>query len=130
MSQKADIILDLNPLPTIIAHTNDWTQVWVNLIKNALEALSNSTTDQPRIKITSFSKAKYIVIAIEDNGPGIPKALSQKIFQPNVTTKINGLTFGLGLGLSIVQRIVQSYNGEISVKSKEGQTIFTIQIPI
>lgn len=130
MSQKADIILDLSPLPTIIAHTNDWTQVWVNLIKNAFEALSNSTTDQPRIKITSFSKAKYIVITIEDNGPGIPKALSQKIFQPNVTTKINGLTFGLGLGLSIVQRIVQSYNGEISVKSKEGQTVFTIEIPI
>jgi signal transduction histidine kinase len=67
---------------------------------------------------------------VEDNGPGIPKSLRQKIFQPNVTTKVNGLTFGLGLGLSIVQRIVESYNGEISVESEEGKTTFTVNIPI
>lgn len=130
MTQKVDLILELDPLPAIIAHPNDWTQVWVNLIKNAIEALISSKTPQPHIKIASYHKDKMLSIVVEDNGPGIPKSLQQKIFQPNVTTKVNGLTFGLGLGLSIVQRIVESYSGEISVESKEGKTAFTVNIPI
>jgi signal transduction histidine kinase len=53
-----------------------------------------------------------------------------KIFQPNFTTKKGGLSFGLGLGLSIVQRLIDSYNGKIKVDSKKGNTKFTIQIPV
>jgi signal transduction histidine kinase len=130
MTHKVELDLDLTPLPDITAHANDWTQVWVNLIKNAIEALSNHGTEYPCIKIASFYKDKMVSVTVEDNGPGIPKSLRQKIFQPNVTTKVNGLTFGLGLGLSIVQRIVESYNGEISVESEEGKTTFTVNIPI
>lgn len=130
MTQKVDLNLDLNPLPNITAHANDWTQVWVNLIKNAIEALTSNQTKKPCITVKTKQKGKMVTVKVEDNGPGIPQSLRQKIFQPNVTTKVNGLTFGLGLGLSIVQRIVESYNGEISVESEEGKTTFTVNIPI
>ncbi len=130
ISQHIEISLDLQDVPEITAHTNDWVQVWVNLIKNAIEALISSNTQKPLIKVSSFVKNKKIWINIEDNGPGIPSVLQKKIFQPNVTTKVNGLTFGLGLGLSIVQRIVQSYNGEIELESAPGKTIFSICIPV
>jgi len=53
-----------------------------------------------------------------------------KIFRPNFTTKKGGLSFGLGLGLSIVQRLVDSYNGKIQVHSKPGKTRFIVKIPI
>jgi signal transduction histidine kinase len=130
MSERVELELELNPLPNVTAHANDWTQVWVNLIKNAIEALTSYGTEHPFIRITSFFKDKMVSVVVEDNGPGIPKSLRQKIFQPNVTTKVDGLTFGLGLGLSIVQRIVESYNGEINVESEEGKTTFTVNIPI
>ncbi len=129
LSQPVDIKLQLGTLPTVTAHANDWTEVWVNLIKNAIEALNGSQTDHPLVTISSSFHQQHIWVSIEDNGPGIPPSLRHKIFQPNVTTKIDGLTFGLGLGLSIVQRIVQSYNGEVIVESEKGNTKFTVKIP-
>lgn len=130
LSEGVDIQLDLHELPEVTAHANDWTEVWVNLIKNAIEALKGSETPDPQIRISSKVDHKNVAINIEDNGPGIPKSLRQKIFQPNVTTKVNGLTFGLGLGLSIVQRIVNSYNGTIEVESEKGKTVFSVSIPV
>ncbi len=130
LNHKVEIQQHLQPIPTVIAHANDWTEVWVNIIKNAIEALAGSHTEEPVIKISTYFQDQHIWVAIEDNGPGIPQSLKQKIFQPNVTTKIDGLTFGLGLGLSIVQRIVQSYNGDIVVDSQKGRTVFTVKIPV
>ncbi|MCB0298951.1 MAG: histidine kinase, partial [Calditrichaeota bacterium] len=67
---------------------------------------------------------------VEDNGPGIPEDIRANIFQPNFTTKVEGLSFGLGLGLTIVQRLVDSYSGKISVTSKPGKTVFKILLPV
>ena len=61
--------------------------------------------------------------------PGVPKDLHEKIFRPNFTTKKKGLSFGLGLGLTIVRRIVDSYGGRIRLESVPGHTVFTIIIP-
>ena len=60
----------------------------------------------------------------------IPEILWSYIWQPDVTTKEKGIEFGLGLGLTIVERIVKSYSGEIKVQSRPGETVFIISLPV
>ena len=90
----------------------------------------NAEVKQPKLIIETGKKRGLAWISVTDNGPGIPEETRQKIFQPNFTTKKGGLSFGLGLGLAIVQRLVDSYNGKIEVNSKKGRTNFTIRIPV
>ncbi len=78
---------------------------------------------------TRESKGK-ILVTIANNGPEIDEATRRKIFRPNFTTKKGGLSFGLGLGLSIVKRIIAGYNGSIVVKSDSEKTIFRIKLPV
>lgn len=127
-----EVNVDLKPgnLPDILANNGELIQIWVNIIKNGCESMINSNTENPEINIHTKTKGKNIYIEIADNGPGISEELKEKIFQPNFTTKKGGLSFGLGLGLSIVQRLVDSYTGKISVESKPGKTKFIIQLPI
>lgn len=122
--------LDLGELPPLTANANDWVQVWVNLLKNAQEAMENAETPRPAIWLKSHCTGAQIVFSVTDNGPGIPVSLQKKVFQPNVTTKKKGLDFGLGLGLSIVSRIVETYQGTIELDSRAGKTTFTIRLPI
>lgn len=114
---------------TMLAHRGDLVQVWINIIKNACESLGSSNTKDPAIDIKLTDAGKNFLVIISDNGPGISKDLLPTIFQPNVTTKVTGLSFGFGLGLPIIKKIVESYDGSISVNSRPGHTEFIIQLP-
>jgi C4-dicarboxylate-specific signal transduction histidine kinase len=120
---------ELGELPTIYGNHGEFVQVWINIIKNACEAMQQAGTTDPTILIKTKKRKKSIRITLQDNGPGIPKHIKAKIFQPSFTTKVGGLSFGLGLGLSIVQRLVSSYDGKVNVKSQPGETSFIIEIP-
>ena len=124
--KKVKVELEVDDSMTIMAREGDLIQIWVNLIKNALESLLNSTTKDPKITILSEITSRHFHIKIIDNGPGIPPKLLPTIFQPNVTTKISGLSFGLGLGLSIVQKIITEYGGTISANSEPRHTEFKV----
>jgi C4-dicarboxylate-specific signal transduction histidine kinase len=113
----------------VTANKGELVQIWVNLIRNACESMQNAEIKDPELTIETSRKRGYVWVAVSDNGPGIPEDLHQKIFQPNFTTKIGGLSFGLGLGLTIVQRLVDSYGGKIEVASKPGKTTFTVKLP-
>jgi hypothetical protein len=128
--RKIRVVFDAGELPPLTANRGELVQVWVNLIKNAIESLNNSRTPDPEIRIRTRVAKKQIAVDISDNGPGVPPEIADRIFQPNFTTKVEGLSFGLGLGLSIVQRIVNSYNGTIALKSTPGNTVFTVRIPV
>lgn len=125
-----EVQIDAGDIPELVVSPSDWLQVWINLIKNAAEALISAQTPKPRIRISTDLDGQAVRVRIADNGPGIPPELAERIFQPHVTTKRDGLDFGLGLGLTIVERIVQSYQGKLSVSSKPGETIFTLHLPI
>ena len=115
-------------LPVIKGSVTEWVQVWVNIIKNACDAMQ--TTADPAIDIhTRYSKQR-LFITVANNGPEIDEATRRKIFQPSFTTKKDGLSFGLGLGLAIVKRIVSSNGGTIVVKSNHDTTIFRIKLPV
>ncbi len=125
---------DTEDCPPICADMTEMVQIWVNIIKNACDALKLAATPEPTIRlklrvIPSGTLSGFISVEIEDNGPGIPKSAQQKIYHPDYTTKKNGLQFGLGLGLAIVKRLIDSYGAEISLTSVPGQTRFTVHIP-
>ncbi|MEQ8713030.1 MAG: ATP-binding protein [Cyclobacteriaceae bacterium] len=120
---------EFDELPTIYGNSGEFVQVWINIIKNACEAMQQAGTPEPTLFVVTKKRKKDIRIILRDNGPGIPKHIKAKIFQPSFTTKVGGLSFGLGLGLSIVQRLITSYEGKITVKSQPGETSFIIEIP-
>jgi signal transduction histidine kinase len=100
------------------------SQVWTNLIDNAIDA----SPEGAEIEVRTWSEPEFLAVSIGDHGSGIPVELRAKIFEPFFTTKPVGT--GTGLGLEIVKRIVtQSFGGKIDVDSKPGDTQFVIRLP-
>lgn len=96
-----------------------------NLIRNSVQAVSPKK--QGVIKISIVVEKGTVLLTITDNGSGIPEEMKQKLFTPNFTTKSSGM----GLGLSIVKRIVETANGSIWFESEEGKgTRFFIEYPV
>jgi PAS domain S-box-containing protein len=104
-------------------------QVFVNLFNNSIDAIERFGRIIVRTKIKSFSnKRKSIVVEVEDNGPGIPKEILSKIFDPFYTTKDAG--HGTGLGLSTVFTILEKHNGHVRVDTeRETGARFVITLP-
>jgi signal transduction histidine kinase len=128
-SYGVDVELDRRePLPEIMADPEQLKEVFVNILVNACEALS----DGGRIVIreeegTTDSLDKAAVIRVSDNGRGIPESVQDKLFQPFFSTKEEGT----GLGLSIAMRIVEDHGGMIGLESREGQgATFIITLPV
>ena len=101
-------------------------QVLLNLINNAAKAMGKNQTAK-RIQIASYCKDERLFIQVSDSGPGIPKELRDKVFDPFFTTHNDGS----GIGLSIAQRIVADHNGTIEIlSSKWGGATLSVELPI
>lgn len=111
-------------LPTIYTYSDELSQVWTNLLSNAIHAMNGKGTLDISIKQINDN----IVINFTDSGKGIPPEIIDKIFQPFFTTKPEGQ--GTGLGLDICKKIIEKHYGTISVTSQPGQTTFTVSLPI
>ncbi|MFC2107425.1 ATP-binding protein, partial [Bacteroidota bacterium] len=110
---------------SIKADKKQLLRVFNNLIKNSTQALSDNPDGKIDISLTQ--EADNYHISIRDNGPGIPEEISNKIFSPNFTTK----TSGMGLGLAIVNSIIESYGGSITFESEVHKgTVFHIKLPV
>ncbi len=131
LTKHIEVVSELDEqLPLTEACPGELVQVWINLIKNAIESLLANKTEYPKVSVKTGVTRNRIRVRITDNGPGIPTDLYEKVFQPNFTTKVGGLSFGLGLGLTIVKRIINEHNGSIDLTSCPGHTSFIIGIPI
>jgi C4-dicarboxylate-specific signal transduction histidine kinase len=129
LTKPVNVKVDKQTEGKLWASPGDLVQVWVNLIKNACESMVQSGTQPPLLSILITEEEPVYTATITDNGGGINPETMKKIFEPNFTTKVNGLSFGLGLGLSIVKKIIDSYKGSVRVTSKPGETSFIIQLP-
>lgn len=127
---SVQVQLKMSEVPTITGNLGEFVQIWVNLINNACEAMCHLVNHDHQLLIKSYASNKNIMVEIKDNGLGIPQKSIDAIFYPNYTTKIHGLSFGLGLGLSIVKRIINEYKGAITVDSSRTGTSFMVKIPI
>ena len=111
-------------VPLICAYGGELNQVWTNLIDNAIDAMNGSG----ELLVRTCRELDTVVVDIGDNGPGVPPEIQSRIFEPFFTTKSVGE--GTGLGLDTVVRIVQKHHGRIDLKSKPGDTRFTVRLPI
>lgn len=112
-------------LPLIQAYAGELNQVWTNIIDNAIDAMGGEGTLIVRVR----QEDRWVVVEIEDNGPGIPPENLSKIFDPFFTTKGPGKGTGLGLNISR-NLIVQKHHGQMTVKSEPGSTCFSVSLPI
>ena len=118
------IKLDLsNDLPMLQADASLMKQVFLNLIKNAIEACGS----KGKVVIKTEKYFPFIMVCFSDDGPGIPPQLLNRIFEPFFTTKATGM----GVGLAITQRILQAHQGRIEVSNLSPRgTRFSIFLPI
>ena len=99
-------------------------RIVTNLVTNATQATEG--VENPEIKVNVFAVNEMIKITVADNGKGIEKEVEHLIFEPKFTTKSSGM----GLGLPMIKKIIEAYQGEIHFASEEGKgTIFTVSLP-
>jgi len=126
---RAHLVRDFRAVPHVLGNDARLSQVFLNLLVNAVQALESCSRERSEITVRTFTdESGLAVIEISDTGVGITPEHLNKIFDPFFTTKPVGL--GTGLGLSICHGIVKSMNGVIEVESKLGRgSIFRIRLP-
>ncbi len=103
---------------------NQMIRVFQNLLKNAIEALSETANAQLILRLEKQKNQAYF--SITDNGIGIPPDIQTKIFTPNFTTKSKGK----GLGLAMCKKIIDAHKGEIGFQSEKNKTVFYFTLPL
>jgi signal transduction histidine kinase len=116
---------DYQRVPLLVnSFGSELNQVWTNLIDNAIDAMDG----KGELRVRTLREDDCVVVEIGDNGPGISAEVQPHIFEPFFTTK--GVGEGTGLGLDTVQRIVRKHRGNIQVRSKPGNTLFQVRLPM
>jgi C4-dicarboxylate-specific signal transduction histidine kinase len=123
---RVDLHLE-ESLPPALAERVGVQQVLINLILNSLDALQSHPPPDRAVNIATSTKEGFIMITVHDTGPGIPADMMPRLFEAFASTKPNGL----GLGLTISQRIVAQFGGELLAENHpDGGAVFRMSLPI
>ncbi len=125
-------------LPPVFANRDQLIQIFLNLVKNATEALSGrdnatitlTSSYRPGIRLSVPGRYDKVTLpmefTVEDNGPGVPADIQENLFDPFITTKQNGK----GLGLALVAKLVNDHGGVVECESEPGKTVFRVLLPM
>jgi len=121
--KNIELITKLGRFPRIEADKNQIKRAFLNLAVNGIQAMENGG----RLKVSTKKTRDFVEVSFEDTGIGLPKEKMKKLFTPFFTTKAKGL----GMGLAICKKFVESHGGSIEVESEEGKgSTFTVKLPI
>jgi signal transduction histidine kinase len=123
IKQGSSVELNIPKNVTLFGLAEEMTQVWTNIVNNALHASGNRCT----IRFDYHETTQHKIIEVSNNGPQIPPTIIDRIFDPFFTTKSRGE--GTGLGLNIVHGIIEKHKGSIRCESNERLTKFIITLP-
>lgn len=128
LGAKSPVSVLLGEAPLVRIPENRVTQIVLNLLLNAADALGDRPWNANLVEVRLSRVEHWAVIEVKDNGPGIDAATRQRLFEPGVTGKVSGRS--LGLGLAICRELARAAGGEISVSSPLiGSTLFRIALP-
>jgi len=113
---KIKIVTELDEKAVVLGYPNEFSQVLLNIINNARDAMIENRTEEPKIKITVYCENRECVVAVSDNGGGISDVAINKIFEPYFTTKEEGKGTGIGLHMSMMI-IKEHMRGSLEVKN-------------
>jgi PAS domain S-box-containing protein len=127
LSHRAELVLDVAPVPAVAGDEARLGQVLTNLLVNAIQALPDERHHDNRIVVRVAEKGGHVVVEVADNGVGMAPEVRARIFDPFFTTRRVGQ--GMGLGLSICHSIVTNLDGRIEVASQPGAgTTFRVHL--
>ena len=118
LKYRARLVKELNNVPTIMASEGGLSQVFLNLLVNAAQAIDEGDVANNEIRVRSWTAAGWIHAEVKDTGKGIPPEDMERVFEPFYSTSPDGN--GTGMGLPICRDIVESYGGRIQVESEVG----------
>lgn len=122
LKRGVEVVRHYEEVDAIEGYADELNQVWMNLIHNGIQAMNYQGT----LTVTVIDQSNRIQIAMTDTGSGIAPEIRDRIFSPFFTTKPIGE--GNGLGLSIVQQVIEKHQGTIALESAPGCTTFTIHL--
>jgi PAS domain S-box-containing protein len=129
LRHRARLTQSYAEVPPVRADASRLGQVFLNLLVNAAHAIEDGHVEANEIRVRVHADAERVYVEIEDTGVGIPASVLPRIFDPFFTTKPAGV--GIGLGLSICDRIIEAFGGSITVTSKLGfGSTFRVALPI
>ncbi|QDU63938.1 Sensor protein FixL [Planctomycetes bacterium Pan216] len=129
--QGIELTCVTSPSCTVEGHAQEWLQVAINLVDNAIHAVG--TSGQVAIELTApvrddgetTGKNDHVVLIVRDTGPGLPEEILETVYDPFVT----GRKDGIGLGLAVTKTVVQRRGGSITWTREDGMTRFEVTIP-
>jgi signal transduction histidine kinase len=123
-----DVALEIPAdLPQIYADPQHVTQILVNLISNACQAMESKVINNGKLKVSAAVQDAMVKIDVQDMGVGIPPENMKKLFEPLFTTKVKGI----GLGLAVSRKLIEANGGRIEAESEAGKgSTFTVYLPV
>jgi CheY-like chemotaxis protein len=129
LKARAKLVVDFGQLPPVWASEGKLSQVFLNLLINAAQAIEEGSSAHNEVEVRTWANGDEVFATVTDTGKGVVKENLARIFEPFFTTKPTGV--GSGLGLCICRNIVTDFGGDISVESEPGEgTRFIVRLPV